>query len=391
VAGASVQECMEQHEPVVLKVMRLRRPQVEAPVPMLPDFGAGASGSPKLLLPMSLTQSLVGEPFAGYLHLANISTVPVTHVVLKVELQIGPTSRYMLFNNASSPVATIEPDDFFDTDVEHELRHAGTYVLTCHVSYTLPGAAQGEPGVFKRSYRFPAMQPFAVAHRVAQVDQQLLVECSVENATTGSIYLASWRLDCADSFEASLVAGDLSSGGDASIEGTMQLLKPRGAHSFVFRVNPKSDTASTVDVRQLDMVGSLALGWHVPDGPSGCAEGYQLKLKPCAIVPLDLRVVQCPKEVHVEVPFQLELEVINRGSRAVTPSIVADLRLMGGIRIHGAAQQSVGHLQPSENARLPLSLLVALPGLHGFQGLSLVDELTGTRTEFGVICDILAF
>jgi len=381
---------MEQNEPLVLKVMRLRRPQVEAPAPMLPDCGACASGPPKLLLPMSLTQSLVGEPFAGYLHLANVSTVPVTNVVLKVELQIGPTSRYMLFNNASCPVEKIEPDDFFDTDVERELRNAGTYVLTCHVSYTLPGAVQGEPGVFKRSYRFPALQPFAVTHRVAQADQQLLIESNVENATTGSIYLASWRFDCADGFEASLVAGTLGSG-DASIEGTMQLLKPRGAHSFVFRVSPKNDTAGTVDVRQLEMVGSLALGWHVPDGPSGCAEGHQIRLRPCATVPLDLRVVECPKEVHVEVPFQLELEVINRGSKPVTPSVVMDLRLMGAIRIHGAAQQAVGHLQPNEVARLPLSLLVALPGLHGLQGLSLVDELTGARTEFGVICDVLAF
>lgn len=382
---------MEQNEPLVLKVMRLRRPQVEAPPPMLPDCGAVSSWPPLLLLPMSLTQSLVGEPFAGYLHLANVSTIPVTNVVLKVELQIGPTSKHMLFNNASSPVAVIQPDDFFDTDVERDLQNAGTYVLTCHVSYTLPGSAQGEPGVFKRSYRFQALQPFAVSHRVAQVDQQLLIESNVENVTTGSIYLASWRVDCADGFEASLVAGALGGGKDEHIEGTMQLLKPRGAHSFVFRVSPKSDTASTADVRKLEIVGSLALGWHVPDGPSGCAEGHQIRLKPCATVPLDLRVVQCPREVHVEVPFQLELEVINRGSKAVAPSIVADLRLMGGIRIHGAAQQTVGHLQPSKTARLPLSLLVALPGLHGLQGLSLVDELTGTRTEFGVICDILAF
>ncbi|CAE8630889.1 unnamed protein product, partial [Polarella glacialis] len=99
-------------EPLVLKVMRLRRPHT-----MPPDASIEAVDVPKLLLPMSLTQSLVGEHFTGYLNLSNISAIAVKDVGLKVELQIGNTSKYMLFNSAVSPVASLEAGDFFDAVV----------------------------------------------------------------------------------------------------------------------------------------------------------------------------------------------------------------------------------------------------------------------------------
>jgi len=350
---------------------------------------------------MALTQSFVGEPFAGYLHLANIGSAAVANVVLKVELQIGHAQKHVLFNNAANPLASIPPEDFFHTEVEHELRVAGTYVLQCSVSYTVPSVSN-DPVGFKRSYRCLATQPFAVVHRVVQVDRQLLVECSAENETNGSIYLTSWRLDCVDGFEASLVDGGVSpSGGAATAAGdggaqpskgsSMGLLRPKGSHNLVFRVAPTSATVDMTDVRQLELVGSLALGWQVPDGFGGCAEGYQIRLKPCASMPLDLRVTTCPRQVRVEVPFQLEVEVVNRGGNPVTPSIHFDLRLMGSVRVHGATQHAVGRLEPNCAAQVPLSLLVAVPGMHVLQGLSLVDELSHAKSEFGALCDILAF
>lgn len=384
---ATHRAAMDHYEPLVLKVMRLRRPHVEGPraMPL-----SGGPDHPKLVLPMSLTQSLVGEPFTGYLYLANQSTLILSNVILRVELQIG-AAKFVLFSNAASPIRVIEPGDFFDTDVEHELRDAGTYVLTCNVSYNLPGIS--EPGIFKRSYRFPTLQPFAVSHRVAQLDRQLLVECVVENATAGSIYLTNWRLDCTDGFEATLVdaaAGAAGANGRPGDEGA-RLLKPRGAHALVFRVAPRSETIDVAYVRQLDLLGSLALGWHVPEGPSGCVEGHQLRVRPCNTAPLDLRVVACPREVSVEAPFQVEVEVVNRANRQVEPSVVFDIRLMGAVRVHGATQQPVGRLEPYCTARVPLDFLVIVPGMHALQGVSLFDEVSKTRSDFGVLCDILAF
>lgn len=381
---------MEQSEPLVLKVMRLRRPQAKAPAVLTPLTGGLDGGcpddAPKLLLPMSLTQSLVGEPFTGYLNLANVSAAPVSNVSLKVELQIG-TSKFMLYNNTMNPMSAIEPGDFFDTDVEHDIRDAGTYVLTCTVAYSIQNAL--EPSSFKRSYRFPALQPFAVVHRVVQFDTRLLVECSVENATQGSIYLTFARLESKDGFEASLL--DPTPSAASGIGGTTHLLKPRGAHSLVFSVVPKSDTVDVAYVRDQDSVGSLVLGWRVPDGPSGCVEGNTIKVKPCATPSLDLRVAACPKQVSVEVPFQVDVDVINRTGRSAEPSLVFDLRAMGSVKVHGATQHAVGKLEPYSSARVPLRLLVSTPGMHGLQGVSLLDELTHARCEFGVLCDILAF
>lgn len=378
---------MEQTDPLVLKVMRLRRPHLEAPSALTPLHAGPAAGdclddTPKLILPMELTQSLVGEPFTGYLNLANYSNTSVTNVVLKVELQIG-SSKFVLFNNVTSPIPSIEPGDFFDTDVEHGLRDAGTYVLTCNVSYNGP-TPMSEPCSFKRSYRFPALQPFAVVHRVAQLDTRLLVECSIENATSGSIYLTSVRLECKEGFEASL--SDSVGPGASS-----WLLKPRGAHSLVFFVVPKTDTIDVAYVRDLDVVGNLVLGWRVPDGPSGVIEGHCIRVQPCSTPALDLRVVECPKQVRVEVPFQLDVEVVNRSARAAEPSLIFDLRAMGGVKVHGATQHSIGKLEPYCAARVPLHLLVAAPGMHGLQGISLLDELTHARCEFGALCDLLAF
>merc|ERR1712050_79961 len=144
----------------------------------------------------------------------------------------------------------------------------------------------------------------------------VLVECVVENATTGSIYLSSWRFECADGFDVSLVSGgsnsstaDGSAGGTGtcSTDGSMHLLKARGSHSLVFRVLPKSEAVDVAYVKQLDRVGTLSLGWHVPDGPSGCVENHHIRLKPCGTSTLDLQVVSCPKQVKVDEPFKLEV------------------------------------------------------------------------------------
>ncbi|CAK0805590.1 unnamed protein product [Prorocentrum cordatum] len=75
---------------------------------------------------MSLTQSFVGEPFTGYLHLSNHGAAKIAGVALKVELSVG-TSKHVLFDNSASPIGFIEPGDFFDTVVDHELRAAGIH------------------------------------------------------------------------------------------------------------------------------------------------------------------------------------------------------------------------------------------------------------------------
>jgi len=370
---------MDQNEPLVLKVMRLRRPHAEAPTPLATFDGHGVcpDDAPKLLLPMSLT---------GYLNLANYSAVTVSNVVLKVKLQIGPSSEYILFDNSASPSLNIEPGDFFDTDVEHDIRDAGTYVLTCHVSYSMPSVP--EPCTFKRSYRFPALQPFAVTHRVVQFDTRLLIECSVENATVGRIYLTSVQMDCKDGFEASLLDGVPSSATSSSLP---YLLKPRGAHSLVFTVTPKSDKVDAAFVRDIDVVGNLVLGWRIPDGPAGRVECHQIKVKACDTPVLDMCVVSCPKQVSVEVPFQLDVQIVNRTARAADPSLVFDLHTMKDVRVHGTTQHAAGRLEPYSSTRVPLHLLVSKPGLHELKGVSLLDELTHARCEFGVLCDILAF
>mmetsp|Transcript_151787 Transcript_151787/g.487038 ORF Transcript_151787/g.487038 Transcript_151787/m.487038 type:complete len:384 (+) Transcript_151787:84-1235(+) len=375
---------------LVLKVMRLRRPTLE--VPGAPGFAEGAP-MPKLMLPMSLTQSFVGESFTGYLHIANPISVPISSVTLRVELQIG-SSKLVLFNNASNPVDSIAPGEFFDATVDYVLRDQGTYILTCYVSFTPPGAPAGEPpGLLKRSYRFPALLPFAVVHRAAQLDSQLLVECAVENATGSNIYLASSSFEAAPGFRAALVragAEEVPLWGSGS---EMHLLKPRGAHSLLFRVIPEDDSGDTVArARALDLVGTLALGWHVPDGPSGVMEGHQVRVRPLpSATGLDLRVTSCPGRVRVEEPFRLEVEVVNRVAQAAEPSLVLDPRLMGVVRAHGVTQYALGRLEPNASMRIPLDLLVTAPGLHALQGVSVVDSLSSARTEPQVLCDILAF
>eukprot|EP00747_Dinoflagellata_sp_TGD_P189219 gnl/TRDRNA2_/TRDRNA2_49248_c0_seq1.p1 gnl/TRDRNA2_/TRDRNA2_49248_c0~~gnl/TRDRNA2_/TRDRNA2_49248_c0_seq1.p1 ORF type:complete len:437 (-),score=61.73 gnl/TRDRNA2_/TRDRNA2_49248_c0_seq1:46-1236(-) len=389
-------------EPLVLKVLRLKRPLLEPPQ-ICPISGSGGFDAPKLLLPMALKDNLVGEPFAGYLHLANTSSSPVTNVVVRVELQIGAT-KYVLLNNSTSPLALIEPGDFFDATVEHELHDPGTYCLTCNMSYNMPGVTN-EPCHSKRVFKISALPPFTITHSVVQLDTQLLVECVVENATSGSLGLSTVTLDCRDGFEACVVGGGrarfpigMSEDGRgrsccccAEEGGPIAMLKPRGAHSIIFSVMPRGGTVDVAYVRDLDSVGSLALGWHVPDGPSGCAQGHQIRIRPCGTASLDLRVVSCPGKVRVEAPFQLEVEVVNRSSKPAEPSIIFDLRAMAGVKVHGATQHGVGRLEPYCTTRVALQLFVAVPGMHGLRGVSLVDDLSHARSDFDSLCDILAF
>ena len=146
----------------------------------------------------------------------------------------------------------------------------------------------------------------------------------IENATEGSIYLSlgvvwrlghltrsSWRLDCAEGFQGSLLE---AAAGDPG------LLKQRGCHSLVFQVTPESDSVDSASVRLREVLGTLALWWQVPDGPRGCMEGHEIQVKPSQalgakksrktrkVLHLDLSVVECPRKVKVETPFSLELQ-----------------------------------------------------------------------------------
>eukprot|EP00929_Paragymnodinium_shiwhaense_P030060 TRINITY_DN170_c0_g1_i1.p1 TRINITY_DN170_c0_g1~~TRINITY_DN170_c0_g1_i1.p1 ORF type:complete len:398 (-),score=68.08 TRINITY_DN170_c0_g1_i1:78-1271(-) len=391
-------------EPLTLKVMRLRRPLVEPPSVLLPSSGDGALGvaalsgdsAPKLKLPMSLSQSLVGEPFSGYLHLANRGSEPVYDIALRVEMLVG-NSRVALFDNSGRPEACIQPGDFFDLGVEHELQDAGTYVLNCVVSYVCraPVARQGH---FKRSYRFPALQPFAVAHKVAQLGARVLVECSVENATSGNLLLSSWHFECVDGLRASPFPASSSTASSPSASGGQRpLLRPRGSHSIIFEVVPTNldaigESAAIKRLRELDVVGHLALRWHSPEGPSGCVEGHQVRLLPLGSPPLELRVLRRPEKVQVETVFKLEVELTNRTDQAVEPSILFEQRLLGSLRVQGAIKRTLPELlQPNEAKTLELEFLAAAPGLHAMRGLLLVDEIAQSKVEIGSLCEILAF
>lgn len=371
---------MEQPEPLTLKVMRLRKPSSLAPLPH-----GSALDVPKLLLPMALTQSLVGESFTGYLHISNSSPWPVRDVGLKVELQIG-NSTFMLHNSAASPVASVAPGEFFEALVEHTLRDAGTYVLSCSVTYSR--SPNGEQGSFKRSYRFPALQPFAVSHRVVQLDQELLVECAIENATSGSIYLTSWQLNCVDGLISKPLEERDANGGSDS-----RLLKARGSHSVIFRVSSQcgEDSNQSLRLQQLEHIGSLSLGWSVPDGSNGCVEVHQVWTKAMQAPSLDLQLVSCPRQVAVEAPFELVLEVVNSTPNVIEPKVVFDVRLMGSARVLGALQRPLPSLEPGKRQRLQVQLLATVPGLHGLQGISVWDDVAQSKSEFGVLCDLLAF
>ncbi len=100
-------------------------------------------------------------------------------------------------------------------------------------------------------------------------------------------------------------------------------------------------------VRALTSSGSLALGWHVHDGPSGCVATHEVKLRPCTSSVLDLRMCSSPSRVRVEEPFEIEVEVANRGGRILEPSVVLDLRLMGAVKVHGATCRPVGKFEPN--------------------------------------------
>eukprot|EP00439_Symbiodinium_sp_Y106_P030293 s2905_g3.t1 len=399
---------MQQPEPLILKVMRLRQPGTAAPLPLQ------GLDVPKALVPMALQQSLVGEPFTGYLHVLNVSHQTVENVAMRVEIDIG-ASKFTLLNTSASPTKTLPPGEFVDAIVHHELRDAGTYALACLVTYT----CAGEQGQFRRAYRFPALQPFAVSHRVIQIeswrkfsvsswvpplhgnglvrteteldcvdydvsDRQLLVECSIENATQGSIYLTSWQLDCAPGFDSRLVTElekDPMTGSVLPL-----LLKPRGCFVLVFSAWPEEDAQNdSAAVREQELLGSLAMSWRVPDGPAGRLEGHQIRMKAVQVPSLDLQVVECPSQVKVEVPFTLQLEVTNRTAEKLEPKMHFDLRLMGAAKLL-SVERHLPKLEPGARYRFPMQLLVTVPGLHGLNGIFVMDDRARLKTKLGQWC-----
>ncbi|CAE7750517.1 trappc13 [Symbiodinium pilosum] len=198
--------------------------------------------------------------------------------------------------------------------------------------------------------------------------------------------LTSWQLDCAPGFLSEL----LTEVDSDPITGGPLLLKPRGCFVLVFRVFPKEASVDSGAVRQQELVGSLALSWRVPDGPSGCLEGHQIRMKAVQVPSLDLQVVDCPNQVKVEVPFTVELEVTNRTAEKVEPKMHFDLRMMGAAKLLSVERRLPG-LQPGDRHRFPMQLLVTVPGLHALNGVFVMDDRVRHVGEVSELAQLASF
>lgn len=345
----------------------------------------------EVLSPASLTQFFVGEPFFCCLHVENVTSLAIVNVVMRVELHMNFVKDVLFINTGNA--IEIQPSQSYDIDVHHDINTAGDCNLQILISYNVARAPLSEPHTFKRVYRFSMVHPFALTHRASQLERDLLVECNVCNKTTGAIFLTSVQFACTDGFEALTLDGSDESipSNPCMLRFSPNLIRPQSAQRISFMVIPKGEAADVGYCRDLSNLGSLALSWRLPDGLSGCVEGHKIQLVPCSKTPLDLHVASCPFQVAVEVPFELEVEILNRSSRAVDPTITFDLRQMVGVKLCGNMQRDVGRMEPFSAVKVLVQLFASTPGIHALRGVSLVDNFTKAKSDFDTICEILAF
>ncbi|KAJ2581726.1 hypothetical protein EV177_010396, partial [Coemansia sp. RSA 1804] len=163
--------------------------------------------------------------------------------------------------------------------VAHEIKELGVHMLGCTISYL---SAQGEHRSLQKSFKFQVSNPLVVKTKINHLDNDVLLEIQVHNATQSTMVLERLRFEAASPFE----ADDLNSVG-ANVPvwcGSVGFMQPGDVRQYLYRLQPQqpSDQPSIEQERAIkyaSALGKLDILWRSAFGSVGRLQTSQLLRK----------------------------------------------------------------------------------------------------------------
>ncbi|EJD53235.1 DUF974-domain-containing protein [Auricularia subglabra TFB-10046 SS5] len=238
-----------------------------------------------LMLPASFGAIQLGETFSSCLCINNDTDGDVHAVALKVEMQTATTK--VLLAHLGGPDLTLTAEkNFVETVVHHEIKELGQHVLSCTITYRLPGAppANDEDGLstIRKYYKFAVTNPLSVKTKVhtprapsallsRTEREKVFLEVHVQNLTAEPLWFEQMKFECADGW---LVDdANLTSHKTSIFSGAAALIQPQDLRQYVYVLTPTPESVPSFPVVHAPgtviSLGRLDISWRSSFGGPG--------------------------------------------------------------------------------------------------------------------------
>ncbi|KAJ1737707.1 hypothetical protein LPJ72_000232 [Coemansia sp. Benny D160-2] len=361
--------------------------------------------SEALVLPRAFGTMYLGETFSAHLCLCNESNLVVRDISVRAVMQTA-TQRLILFDSSSSSNSSnskgagqqeetpniLQAGQPLNLQVAHEIKELGVHMLGCTISYL---SAQGEHRSLQKSFKFQVSNPLVVKTKINHLDNDVLLEIQVHNATQSTMVLERLRFEAASPFE----ADDLNSVG-ANVPvwcGSVGFMQPGDVRQYLYRLQPQqpSDQPSIEQERAIkyaSALGKLDILWRSAFGSVGRLQTSQLLRKSPGmfLIEIEEALVHGKEKntVLLEEPFVVRVRVRNVSERKMQLSSVLQTQKHPMVISCGAVQRSLGSMDVGETKELSIEYVSLAPGVQRIGAMVLSDSLSGYARDVGHLLDV---
>ncbi|KAJ2664051.1 hypothetical protein IWW48_001063 [Coemansia sp. RSA 1200] len=355
--------------------------------------------SEALVLPRAFGTMYLGETFAAHICLCNESNLVVRDISVRAVMQTA-TQRLILFDSSSSKGAgqqeetpkILQAGQPLNLQVAHEIKELGVHMLGCTISYL---SAQGEHRSLQKSFKFQVSNPLVVKTKINHLDNDVLLEIQVHNATQSTMVLERLRFEAASPFE----ADDLNTVG-ANVPvwcGSVGFMQPGDVRQYLYRLQPQllSDQPSIEQERAIkyaSALGKLDILWRSAFGSVGRLQTSQLLRKSPGmfLIEIEEALVRGKEKntVLLEEPFVVRVRVRNVSERKMQLSSVLQTQKHPMVISCGAVQRSLGSMDVGETKELSIEYVSLAPGVQRIGAMVLSDSLSGYARDVGHLLDV---
>ena len=398
-------------DPFILKVLRLPCPSFRPPnsldwrcdsfdptPPSLPPSSSLPRAS--IAIPATMGAVYAGEDFRAAISVSSAVDVPLSALIVKLELQSG-ARRFPLLDTSDpsgpptpgpppSPtlLTTFPSDGHLSFVVSHPLLEPGLHCLVASITYTLPPSSTSPgPQTYAKFFKFSVLPPFTVSAQCHGREDLLWAEVAVTNTTQRPMFLTHVDVTPTETdsdWTVQRVGGGETPTGEGG-EGGLGPLPVGTPRLFLFKLQGQGTGAEGPKVGD---IGRVSITWrgfmgekcHLPAACTlsrGPRVGGQVGGAGQA-PPLALQVVECPATAVLEKPFTVRVAVINPHAFALQRTALWLMReKMGSVVAMGKSRWVVGRIEGKGRVEVELRLMGIGLGLQKIGGLRVLASPAG--------------
>jgi hypothetical protein len=326
-----------------------------------------------------------GESFSCYVSVFNHTDQPLQQVTTKIELQARSQRVTLLEEELSEALA---PGQSIDHIVQHAVTELDTHIMMVTINYQ----RQNEKKTLRKYFKFQVLPSLTLESRIVPVHSGFAIESSVCNMMKVPMQVEQVEFVAEEAYHATNLQNTSAHNNLdlppslAELIGDIVSISSGDVHKFLFKVLYKNPLDPNIP--NYTSLGRVKLSWRTHFGGQGVflSEPFVINLQQDRT--LSVVFTQIPEQIYLERPFTVTLELVNRGTKPIVPSLTVLKHKVQGLMIMGQYELVTNRLLPKSSASLQLTLFPLKPGVQKLPLLRVVDTLTDKIYDFNNILTV---